>query len=350
MSKLLSIIIPTFNMEKYLDRCLSSLVVGSKHLSLFEALIINDGSTDRSSEIGHKYHDQYPDTFFVIDKENHHYGSCINRGLMEATGTFVKVLDSDDLFDKDVFVKFLDYLASPEVSEHADIILSDYTDVDKDLRPIHTLCYSHYSGPVSLNSITDYDLLEWSMPGICYRTSILVDSHYQQLEGTPYTDLEWTFTPVAYAQVLYRFEGSLYWYVRGREGQSVEDKVHAKNLDKEVQVVEHLIVNFCLIADKINPINQSFLNKRLYLLGTHLYQYYLLSFRRYITNQKRLIEFDEFTLNHYPSLHSEYERYTTRIAGIPFHLIKDWRSRKILYHIELNLYKIADLKNRLLAK
>ena len=92
MDKLLTIVIPAYNMEKYLDRCLSSLIVGDEKMQHLEVLVINDGSKDRTSEIAHTYEDRFPGTIRVVDKENGHYGSCVNRGLEEARGTFIKVL------------------------------------------------------------------------------------------------------------------------------------------------------------------------------------------------------------------------------------------------------------------
>ena len=99
MSKILTVISPSYNMEKYLKRCLSSLIVDQRMMSHFEALVINDGSKDRTSLIGHSFEDRFPDTFRVIDKKNGHYGSCVNYGLKEARGTFVKILDADFSFD-----------------------------------------------------------------------------------------------------------------------------------------------------------------------------------------------------------------------------------------------------------
>lgn len=101
MDKILTIIIPTYNMEKYLRHCLDSLIV--PNMDKVEVLMINDGSKDSSSAIGHEYQNRYPKTFRVIDKENGNYGSCINRGLKEATGKYVKVLDADDSFDQLIF-------------------------------------------------------------------------------------------------------------------------------------------------------------------------------------------------------------------------------------------------------
>ena len=123
MEKILSIIIPSYNMDKYLDKCLSSLLIDDVNLmQLLEVLIINDGSKDRTSEIGHLYANQYPESFRIIDKENGNYGSCINRGLKEANGKYVKVLDADDYFDTARFADYLDFLRKFD----GDVLLTDF--------------------------------------------------------------------------------------------------------------------------------------------------------------------------------------------------------------------------------
>ena len=113
MEKVLSLIIPTYNMEKYLKKCLDSLIV--ENMDLLEVLVVNDGSKDNSSKIAHEYEEKYPNTFRVIDKENGNYGSCINRGLAEAKGKYVKVLDADDCFDVNNFNKYLSFLQENDV-------------------------------------------------------------------------------------------------------------------------------------------------------------------------------------------------------------------------------------------
>ena len=109
MEKVLSIIIPTYNMENYLHKCLDSLLVEDKNLrDALEVLVIIDGSKDRSSEIGHEYEEKYPGVFRVIDKENGNYGSCINRGLKEATGKYVKILDANYIQNKSVRINYME--------------------------------------------------------------------------------------------------------------------------------------------------------------------------------------------------------------------------------------------------
>ena len=122
MEKILTIVIPTYNMQDYLRRCLDSLIVPEEQMQLLEVLVVNDGSKDNSSAIAHEYQDKYPDTFRVIDKENGNYGSCVNRGLKEASGKYIKILDADDWFDKTILARYVEFLKTLNV----DLVLTDY--------------------------------------------------------------------------------------------------------------------------------------------------------------------------------------------------------------------------------
>lgn len=122
MEKILTIVIPTYNMQDYLHRCLDSLIVPEEQMQLLEVLVVNDGSKDNSSVIAHEYQNKYPDTFRVIDKENGNYGSCVNRGLREATGKYIKILDADDWFDNVTLALYLIYLTALDV----DLVLTDF--------------------------------------------------------------------------------------------------------------------------------------------------------------------------------------------------------------------------------
>ena len=84
MSKLLSICIPSYNMEQYLHRCVDSMLV-DEVLEQLEIIIVNDGSKDSTLAIANDYKQRYPQSVVVIDKPNGHYGSCINASLKIAT-------------------------------------------------------------------------------------------------------------------------------------------------------------------------------------------------------------------------------------------------------------------------
>lgn len=80
MDKIITIAVPTYNMEEYLERCLESLLIEDYSLLMnIEVLVINDGSKDCSLKIAHTYETRFPEVFRVIDKANGNWGSCINR-------------------------------------------------------------------------------------------------------------------------------------------------------------------------------------------------------------------------------------------------------------------------------
>ena len=228
MNKILSLVIPTYNMEKYLRKCLNSLIVGDEQMQLLEVLVINDGSKDSSSHIAHEYESRFPNTFKVIDKENGNYGSCINRGLKEARGKYIKVLDADDSFDTEVLNRFVKYLSSTD----DDLIISDYDKVNEEgavsehhqynLKSGTTLAFEDYCSTITIKEI--------QMHGVTYKTENLRSIAYTQTEGISYTDQEWIFIPMTTIRTFSYFNSVLYLYLIGREGQTMNADVLVKSM------------------------------------------------------------------------------------------------------------------------
>ena len=106
MEKVLTITIPSYNVEKYLNQTLDSFIQ-EEILADIEVLIVDDGSKDRTPLIGKEYEEKYPGTFRVISKENGGHGSTINRGILEARGRYFKVVDGDDWVNTGDFVKLV---------------------------------------------------------------------------------------------------------------------------------------------------------------------------------------------------------------------------------------------------
>ena len=245
MNKTLSIIIPTYNMEKYLHKCLDSLIVSDENMKQLEVLVINDGSKDSSSKIGHEYEAKFPQTFRVIDKENGNYGSCINRGLKEATGKYVKVLDADDYYDVTVFNRFIAFLENKDV----DLVINEYCIFDEN--DIITECYS-FNLPIErvfdLDEFPDFMSTWLWHHGITYRTQMLQDMKYQQTEGISYTDDEWIFKPMVHVKRVFYFPERLYYYLRGREGQTFDPKVLKKSLGNKIIVARSMLEYYNMVT------------------------------------------------------------------------------------------------------
>ena len=89
--KILTVTIPSYNVEAYLEDCLESFV-NSEVMDDIEVLIVNDGSSDNTAKIAQRYADKYENTFRLINKENGGHGSTINTGVREAKGKYFKVV------------------------------------------------------------------------------------------------------------------------------------------------------------------------------------------------------------------------------------------------------------------
>lgn len=127
--KILTIVVPVYNMERFLCQCLDSLILSGGQKSCLDVIIVNDGSKDGSLEIMREYEAKYPDIFRVYDKENGGHGSCWNVGLDKAKGKYISFLDSDDWYDSDGLIEMLNVL---ECSDSDVVITKYYNNFEKD--------------------------------------------------------------------------------------------------------------------------------------------------------------------------------------------------------------------------
>lgn len=290
MPKLLSIIIPSYNMENFLPYCLDSLLV-KRHQNLIEILIVNDGSDDGTLIVGQKYASALPDLFHVIDKKNGNYGSCINASLPKATGKYVKVLDADDSFNTTNFDEFIDFLNITD----ADLILSDFEVVDENRIHRNTV---HYDFPIKnvmpFIEFCDNDdfVSAIQMHAVTYKRELLLKMGYHQTEGISYTDQQWIFTPMICVQSVAYFDKIVYRYLVGREGQTMDPKVKMRSM-------EHARKNSLgLVSDyetyKKNIINQrvrTYLYSRLAWYIKDIYVFYISRYNK--NNATTLREYDQ---------------------------------------------------------
>ena len=118
---LVSVIVPIYNAGPYLDQALNSLE-GQTHDNL-EIICLNDGSTDDSLQIMQR-HAENDERIVIIDKQNQGYGATCNRGLKEAHGEWIAILEPDDWIEPGMFKDMLEFAAG--FSEKIDIIKTPY--------------------------------------------------------------------------------------------------------------------------------------------------------------------------------------------------------------------------------
>lgn len=112
----ISIIIPVYNVEKYLKECIDSLIKQNYEFSKMEVILVNDGSVDNSLEICKEYETQY-DNIKVVDQPNSGVSVSRNNGIEKATGKYIMLLDSDDFISKDAIKRIVSFF-----DEHYDEI------------------------------------------------------------------------------------------------------------------------------------------------------------------------------------------------------------------------------------
>lgn len=246
MDKLLTIVIPSYNMEKYLRRCLDSLLIDNSTLfNRLEVLIINDGSKDSTSAIAHEYESKYPDVFHVIDKENGNYGSCVNRGIDEATGMYFRILDADDYFDKGNLGRFISFLS--QLSDMPDLFLTNYSIdfIGGNSKIVSNYSYKSYviyniSDLTFDNDIRNCFLV---MHRMTYRLEILRNSRLRHQEGISYTDSEYCFYPMREVKCIMFIDTVLYHYQVGRDGQTVSTASYQKNIHNIYKIIDRMITS-----------------------------------------------------------------------------------------------------------
>ena len=124
MNKILTIVIPAYNVENYLDEILPTFL-DNEILNDIEIIIVNDGSKDNTAIIAREYEKKYPQTVVLIDKENGGHGSTINSGIKHANGKYLRVIDGDDWVDTNALKNFVNKLKSL----NEDLVLTPFNNV-----------------------------------------------------------------------------------------------------------------------------------------------------------------------------------------------------------------------------
>ena len=107
--KLISFVVPCYNSQEYMRHCIDTLLPGGDQV---EILIVNDGSSDNTAAIADEYEKKYPDICRAIHQENKGHGGAVNTGIKNATGIYLKVVDSDDWVNEYAYGEILDTLAN----------------------------------------------------------------------------------------------------------------------------------------------------------------------------------------------------------------------------------------------
>ena len=348
MAKVLSVIVPAYNMSAYLPKCLESLVVADGELfSKLDVIVVNDGSNDTTGEIADGYAKKYPDVFRAVHKENGHYGSCVNRGLVEAAGTYVKILDADDSVDTKAFETLLHLAESEsELGEPgADLLVTEYAEVGPGGAEINR---SHFDldrdRKFGLDDIAR-KVNGFPILSICYKLRLLRDIAYRQTEGTPYTDLEWIIEPMAYVRSVRYLPCAVTRYLVGRQGQSVEEKTIARDFYRIMQITQGIVKRYPDNLARSVQTSQIYYSQSIRRIIRDVYYRSLVGYGKYNVSGD-IASFDSF-IRTIPTVENDIESITggTRRFQIPLVVVYRkgsgaWRSARRKMKIALALARM----------
>jgi len=222
-----SVIVPVYHVEKYLARCLDSLV--NQTLAEIEIICVDDCSPDRSIDILHQYEEDHPGKVRVIQSDiNRRQGGARNLGIRAAQGDFIGFVDSDDWVD----VRMFQLLYDQAMATGSDVVDCNYYLAFPDKL---VECQSN-----SLKQCGDLVLEKKrtvvTNPGRTwtklYQRSLLIDNNIFFPEHLLYEDNEIMPLIMAYAKKLAKVEACLYYYFVGTGGSTTEKRNDQHQFDR----------------------------------------------------------------------------------------------------------------------
>ncbi len=236
--KLLSIAIPCYNSESYMENCIKSLLPGGEDV---EILVVNDGSKDRTAEIADTYEKKYPGIVRAIHQENGGHGAAVNAGIKNARGLFFKVVDSDDWVDADAYQAILAKLKElAGGSTTLDMMISNFVYEKEGAKRKKTMRYTSVLPQDQLftwNDVGHFHKGQYIlMHSVIYRTQLLRDCGLELPRHTFYVDNIFVYQPLPMVKTMYYMDVDFYRYFIGRDDQSVNEKVMIGRIDQQIKV------------------------------------------------------------------------------------------------------------------
>lgn len=237
----ISIIIPIYNVEKYLSECLESVV--NQSFKDIEILCINDGATDGSRAIIEEFAKK-DERVVLVDKENGGYASAINKGLELAKGDFVGIVESDDVCASQMYEKLYNKISNTD----ADYVIGDFYFMSE--RKTKISAYSagliaDEDGCFNLDTnprLLDKPAYPWKA---LYRKSFLDKNNIRMLQDGKgaYEDQPWNMTCLVKADKIMSVAEPLYYYrvdangsSTNNGGQKLVNYLRRRNQAKEILV------------------------------------------------------------------------------------------------------------------
>ena len=199
-----SVIVPIYNVEKYLEKCINSLL--SQTLEDIQIILVNDGSKDNSGNIAREYEKNNKNRIIYVEKENGGLSDARNYGLKYATGDFVAFLDSDDYIEKNAYEE----MYNKAIEENADYVECDFIwEFPNKIRVDKQYPYKNKKEMLSFVRVVAWNKL--------IKRQLIIDNNLEFPKGLRYEDIEFTYKLIPFVNKFAYVDKPFIHYVQ-REG------------------------------------------------------------------------------------------------------------------------------------
>lgn len=249
----LSVIVPVYNVSKYLAKCLDSLLAQDLKPEEYEIIVVNDGSTDNSGEIATEYADKYSN-IILINQENQGLSGARNSGIKVVQGKYIQFMDSDDFLEPNV----LKTLVNKMYDDKLDILRFNYQNVNEN--------YEVYEPYKEHKPFVDYrdevcdglTFLTERLGYACYAVQFIIKSDLLKKDGNLFKtgiyfeDTEWTPRILTQAHRVTSTDFMVYNYLlrSGSITNSISIEKKRKVLDDKIKLVQSLKEQMADKSDK----------------------------------------------------------------------------------------------------
>lgn len=260
---MISVIVPVYNVEEYLEECLES--IKRQTYTDIEVILVNDGSIDRSKEICERYCEK-DSRFKLVSQENKGQSVARNLGMAESKGEFISFVDSDDVLKEDM----LEQLMKQMTSEDIDIVECWYTNEKQELElstPKNVKIIFQGNSKEALVSLCRDNIVRLNPVAKLYRREVIINFPFS--EGVIYEDVFAGIGILKHIRKMVKINYIGYYY-RVRQGSTMNREFNIKNLD------------LFTICDKLEQLYQgdtfalAYIHRRLFhLVLMHIVDYHI---------------------------------------------------------------------------
>ena len=233
--KKISVIVPIYNAEKYLSRCLDSILTQADEN--VEIILINDGSKDLSEEIIKTYLGRYKSSIKYIKKSNTGLSDTRNVGISKATGDYIIFVDADDYIEKNLFKNLSKYMEREiDVIKYKAII---ETEDEKIIGQLEGPTFDTTKGEEAFSKLCFEDEMLEPVWVYAYRKKILISNNFKFIKGAYHEDFGLIPLIILKADTFVSTDIQGYHYV-----QSSNSITRNSNYDKTVKKVNDTLIHY----------------------------------------------------------------------------------------------------------